>query len=114
MSRGLTPVFCSDATHAPKRPKTGSYRLSGNVSLVFSVFEGRARFYLIFTQQSEHTMNRAHPEHRLAALRAQLVVAAVPPVSAQPGERPLHHPPARQLHEPDAPLRAADHLDPIP
>jgi hypothetical protein len=25
-------------------------RLSGNVSLVFSVFEGRARFYLIFTQ----------------------------------------------------------------
>ena len=57
------------------------------------------------------------PEHQLdhAALpQASLVVPAVDPATAQPGERPLHHP--TPLDHPDAlaPRRPALHLDHVP
>src|SRR5512135_884840 len=59
-------------------------------------------------------MNRTHLDHRLARLGRTLVVPAVPPIPAQPGERPLHGIPLRLLDEPAAPGRAAHHLDHVP
>ena len=58
-------------------------------------------------------MNRTHLDHRLARTGRPLVVPAVPPVPAQPGERPLHHPPPRQLHVPLRARRTTHYLDPI-
>src|SRR5512143_2868909 len=59
-------------------------------------------------------MNRTDLDHRLTRLREPLVVPAVPPVSAQPGESSFHHPAPRQLHVSDTPGRTTDDLDHIP
>src|SRR5438309_1451307 len=59
-------------------------------------------------------MNRTDLDHRLARTAEPLVIPALPPVSPQPGERPLHRIPLGLLHEPGAPRRTTDHLDRIP
>src|SRR5512143_704189 len=56
-------------------------------------------------------MNRADADHRLAAVSVPLIVPTVPTVPTQPGERPLHHPAPRQLHEPLTPGGTTDDLD---
>ncbi len=55
---------------------------------------------------SGHAMNHTDLDHGLARLGPALVIAAVPPVAAQPGERPLHHPTLRQQHETYGPQRS--------
>src|SRR5271168_3678016 len=59
-------------------------------------------------------MNRTDLDHGFARLRVSLVVPAIPPISAQPGMRPFHHPAPRQLHIPDTPGRTTDDFDHIP
>src|SRR5512143_1587507 len=58
-------------------------------------------------------MNRTRFDHRLARLGEPLVVPAVPPIPAEPGKRPLHHPAPGQLHVPLGAWRTTHHLDPI-
>src|SRR3954470_22198415 len=93
---------------------TPSYRLSDNFFLCFPVFERHRLLRLIWTQEPEHAMNRTHLDHRLARLAEPLVVPAVPPITSQPGERPLPDPPPRQLHNPLRSGGPTHHLDPVP
>ena len=58
-------------------------------------------------------MNRTGLDHCLAGLGEPLVVAAVPPIPTDPGERPFDHPAAVQQHKPLRAGWALHHLDHI-
>ena len=56
----------------------------------------------------KHQVDHRDSDHRLAAVGQHLVVFAVPAVSAQPRERPLHDPPLGQHLEPGQVVAAFD------
>src|SRR5439155_27270048 len=91
----------------------GSQSLSGNFSLGFPVLEGDRLLRQIRFQEPEHPINRTNLDYCLTGMLIPLVVPAVPPIAAQPGERPLYRPPPRQRYESHTPRRTTDDLNPI-
>src|SRR5512146_213509 len=108
VSRWLAAARCGG------RVALRSHRLSGNNRLCFPVLEGDLRLGEIWLQEFEHPMNRTDLDHCFARIGVPLIVPTVPPVAAQPGERPLHDPAAGQLHEPRRTGGTLHDLDPVP
>ena len=65
-------------------------------------------------QPTEHQLNHADPDLRLAGISQVFIILAVNPASTQPAEGSLHHPPPRQQLKPSVPGKPADDLNHIP
>ena len=65
-------------------------------------------------QPTEHQLNHADPDLRLAGISQVFIILAVNPAPTQPAEGSLHHPPPRQQLKPSVPGRSADDLNHIP
>ena len=65
-------------------------------------------------QPTEHQLNHADPDLRLAGISQVFIILAVNPAPTQPAEGSLHHPPPRQQLKPSVPGKPADDLNHIP
>ena len=65
-------------------------------------------------QPTEHQLNHADPDLRLAGISQVFIILAVNPALTQPAEGSLHHPPPRQQLKPSVPGKPADDLNHIP
>ena len=65
-------------------------------------------------QPTEHQLNHADPDLRLAGISQVFIIPAVNPAPTQPAEGSLHHPPPRQQLKPSVPGKPADDLNHIP
>ena len=65
-------------------------------------------------QPTEHQLNHADPDLRLAGISQVFIILAVNPAPTQPAEGSLHHPPPRQQLKPSVPAKPADDLNHIP
>src|SRR5208337_2993686 len=65
-------------------------------------------------QPTEHQLNHADSDLRLAGISQVFIILAVNPAPTQPAEGSLHHPPPRQQLKPSVPGKPADDLNHIP
>ena len=65
-------------------------------------------------QPTEHQLNHADPDLRLAGISQVFIILAVNPAPTQPAEGSLHHPPPRQQLKPSVSGKPADDLNHIP
>ena len=65
-------------------------------------------------QPTEHQLNHADPDLRLAGISQVFIILAVNPAPTQPAEGSFHHPPPRQQLKPSLPGKPADDLNHIP